>query len=190
MKLDCGRGFSALQGCATICLLVLFTLSGCIGLHSGRVGPVHEEAAFTKRVEKVYFDSGKYNLKGSGKKVLLGLVERMQKDESVTLTIVGHTDSVGTEECSRDLGAKRANAVKQFLLGCDRSLVHRIYTQSRGMTEPEVLVYSSDASEVEKANAQNRRAVIIIHSAATPHSYAKSYGISRGNTPSFVLGHQ
>ncbi|WP_262997897.1 OmpA family protein [Anaplasma capra] len=119
-------------------------------------------------VEKVYFDFNKYEIRGSGKKVLLSLVERMKADKGSTLLIVGHTDSRGTEEYNLALGERRANAVKEFLVGCDRSLSPRIFTQSRGKAEPEILVYSSDFKEAEKAHAQNRRVVLVMEHQEAP----------------------
>ncbi|MDD9362033.1 MAG: OmpA family protein, partial [Anaplasma sp.] len=97
-----------------------------------------------------------------GKKVILELVEQLKQYDSMRLVVIGHADATGTEEYSLALGEKRANAVKQFIIGCDKSLAPRVTTQSRGKAEPEVLVYSTDAQEVEKANAQNRRAVIVV----------------------------
>ncbi|KJV67845.1 OmpA family protein [Anaplasma phagocytophilum] len=159
------------------CLLALLSVTSCgtllpdsnVGVGRHDLGS-HRSVAFAKKVEKVYFDIGKYDLKGPGKKVILELVEQLKQDDSMYLVVIGHADATGTEEYSLALGEKRANAVKQFIIGCDKSLAPRVTTQSRGKAEPEVLVYSTDAQEVEKANAQNRRAVIVVEFAHTPRS--------------------
>ena len=146
-----------------LCFLVLLSVTGCGLFSKEKVDIDVVGVPFSAgRVEKVYFDFNKYEIKGSGKKVLLSLVERMKADKRSTLLIVGHTDSRGTEEYNLALGERRANAVKEFILGCDRSLSQRISTQSRGKAEPEVLVYSSDFKEAERAHAQNRRVVLIM----------------------------
>ncbi|ASI47800.1 MAG: OmpA family protein [Anaplasma ovis] len=146
-----------------LCFLASLSVTGCGLFSKEKVGIDVVGVPFSAgRVEKVYFDFNKYEIKGSGKKVLLGLVERMKANKRSTLLIIGHTDSRGTEEYNLALGERRANAVKEFILGCDRSLSPRISTQSRGKAEPEVLVYSSDFKEAEKAHAQNRRVVLIM----------------------------
>ncbi|MFV9838552.1 MAG: OmpA family protein [Aaplasma endosymbiont of Hyalomma asiaticum] len=150
-------------------LSALLVVAGCGDFFShGKLESRVERVAFTKKVEKVYFDSDKYEIKGPGKRMILELVEHMKRDNTMSLVVIGHADSTGTEEYSMALGEKRANAVKQFILGCDRSLAPRVAVQSRGKSEPEVLVYSSDAKEVERANAQNRRAVIVVEFARSP----------------------
>ncbi|ACZ49107.1 putative outer membrane protein OmpA [Anaplasma centrale str. Israel] len=169
-----------------LCLLASLAVTGCELFNKEKVnidiGGVPLSAG---RVEKVYFDFNKYEIKGSGKKVLLGLVERMKADKMSTLLIVGHTDSRGTEEYNLALGERRANAVKEFILGCDRSLSPRISTQSRGKAEPEILVYSSDFKEAEKAHAQNRRVVLIMecqHAASPKKARVSRWPFSFGRS--------
>nr|QDH43981.1 outer membrane protein [Anaplasma marginale]QDH44008.1 outer membrane protein [Anaplasma marginale] len=169
-----------------LCFLASFAVTGCGLFSKEKVGMDIVGVPFSAgRVEKVYFDFNKYEIKGSGKKVLLGLVERMKADKRSTLLIIGHTDSRGTEEYNLALGERRANAVKEFILGCDRLLSPRISTQSRGKAEPEVLVYSSDFKEAEKAHAQNRRVVLIVecqHSVSPKKKMAIKWPFSFGRS--------
>ncbi|MGN7661107.1 MAG: OmpA family protein [Anaplasma sp.] len=156
----------------TVCFcLTLLATGGCILFGSGRekvgVG-VSGVFANAKRVEKIYFDFNKYEIRGEGRKALLNLVGLMKEDAGITLTIIGHTDSRGTEEYNLALGEMRANAVREFIIGRDESLAPRVYTQSRGKAEPEVLVYSSDFKEAERAHAQNRRVVVVIERSQAP----------------------
>ncbi|QJC27395.1 OmpA family protein [Anaplasma platys] len=125
-------------------------------------------AHFANKVEKVYFDAGECKLRESSKRVLLGLIEKVKKRKGVRLTIIGHADSSGEEECNIALGKKRADAVKQFIVEHDKSLASRITTHTKGRSEPEVLVYSKDEREIEKAYTQNRRVVIIVEFANSP----------------------
>ncbi|MGN7678891.1 MAG: OmpA family protein [Anaplasma sp.] len=156
----------------TMCFcLTLLATGGCILFGSSREKvEVDVSGVFTNatRIEKIYFDFNKYEIRGEGKKALLNLVERMKEDAGITLIVIGHTDSRGTEEYNLALGERRANAVREFIVGCDRSLASRVSTQSRGKAEPEILVYSSDFKEAERAHAQNRRVVVVIEHSQAP----------------------
>ncbi|WP_334413506.1 OmpA family protein [Anaplasma bovis] len=145
-----------------LCLLALFATAGCFTFFPTeklRLDRVHFGA---ERVEKVFFDSEKYDLKVSGKRLILELVEQMKYNKDMYLTVVGHTDAVGTDEYNLALGEKRANAVKEFIVSCDKSLATRVVTYTKGKSEPEVLVYSSDSTDAEDAHSHNRRAVITV----------------------------
>ena len=168
------KGVAMLQYRLFLFLSALLIFTGCGDFFShGKLEPSVKDVPFTKKVEKVYFDSDKYEIKGPGKRIILELVEHMKRDSTMSLVVVGHTDSTGTDEYSMALGEKRANAVKQFILSCDRSLAPRVTVLSKGKSEPEVLVYSSDAKEIERANSQNRRAVIIVEfSRPAPEAYS------------------
>ena len=148
-----------------LCLLALLATTGCFTFFPAeklRLDRVHFGA---ERVEKVFFDSEKYDLKVSGKRLILELVEQMKHNKDMYLTVVGHTDAVGPDEYNLALGEKRANAVKAFIVSCDKSLETRVSTYTRGKSEPEVLVYSSDKN-AEDAYSHNRRAVITVRFAS------------------------
>ena len=79
----------------------------------------------------------------------------MNQNPSVRVAIGGYCDERGTREYNLALGARRANAVKDFLVasGVDPD---RILTISYGKERPAVLGSS------EAAYAANRRAVTFV----------------------------
>lgn len=170
------RGFRSL-----LWMLLVFACSGCFFTKTGNstrgIGAIYSGenagAHFAHKVEKVYFDPGKYELKESSKRVLLELVEKIRKEKGVHITLVGHADAHESETCNAELSEQRANAVKQFIVGHDKSLAQRITTYAKGKSEPEVLVYSKDRREIEKAYTQNRRVVIVVEFANTKEKSAK-----------------
>jgi len=65
----------------------------------------------------VLFASGKYELKPTAREKLSKLSGIILAHPGLTLQIEGHTDSVGTDEFNQQLSEKRANAVRDYLIG-------------------------------------------------------------------------
>ena len=106
-------------------------------------------------LNNVLFDFDKTNLKPEGKAEIDKLVAEMTKFGQDTVVVIGHTDSVGTDEYNMGLGQRRADSVAAYMkaAGIDAA---RIATKSMGESEPAV---PNDSS----ANrALNRRAVFEI----------------------------
>jgi peptidoglycan-associated lipoprotein len=72
---------------------------------------------------------------------------------TVRIIVAGHTDSRGTIQYNLGLGERRANAVRDYLIGLGVS-ANRVQTISYGEERPK------DPSSNEAAWAQNRRAEI------------------------------
>lgn len=84
---------------------------------------------------KYGFETGKSNLKRPLKDKLRELAKVLQDYRESTIDVVGHTDSVGAEEANKELGQKRANAVKAALL--EGKVSHyRITSYSEGEEVP------------------------------------------------------
>jgi peptidoglycan-associated lipoprotein len=83
----------------------------------------------------------------------------LQKYPSVRVTVEGHCDERGTREYNLALGARRANAVKEYLVSLGVSS-GRVETISYGKERP--MCTESD----ESCYAQNRRGVTTITSGA------------------------
>ncbi|QGR02626.1 OmpA family protein [Ehrlichia ruminantium] len=151
-------------------ILLCLTLSGC-HFNSKHVPLVNAHNLFSniKAIDKVYFDLDKAIIKDSDKVLLEKLVQKAQNDPTADIIIVGHTDARGTDEYNLALGEERANAVKDFIISCDKSLESRITVRSKGKSEPAILVYSNNPKEAEDAHAKNRRVVITLvnHNAST-----------------------
>jgi peptidoglycan-associated lipoprotein len=105
--------------------------------------------------DTVHFDYDQYALTDEDKGTLQRQATWLQKYPAVRVTIEGHCDERGTREYNLALGARRANAVKEYLasLGVSSS---RLETVSYGKERP--ICTQSD----ESCWAQNRRGVTTI----------------------------
>jgi peptidoglycan-associated lipoprotein len=100
--------------------------------------------------DTVHFALDQYNVEEGDKAILGRQAAWLQKYPSVRVTIEGHADERGTREYNLALGARRANAVKEFLVSQGVSAA-RVETVSYGKERP--LCTTSD----EGCWAQNRR---------------------------------
>lgn len=82
-----------------------------------------------------FFDFDKSVIKPEGKETLTKLAKSMANINLEVIIAVGHTDSVGTDAYNMKLGARRAEAVKAFLIsqGVEKN---RVYTDSKGERQP------------------------------------------------------
>jgi outer membrane protein OmpA-like peptidoglycan-associated protein len=103
----------------------------------------------------VLFASGKSELLPGAQKRLDDVVAAL-KDDPRSITIVGHTDSVGSEDKNQQLSQKRADAVRQYLTthGVPENRV-----TSEGMGEKEPIASNKTA----EGRANNRRVEIILN---------------------------
>jgi len=103
----------------------------------------------------VLFATGRADLKPGTVADLTQLVTFLNKYPERTLTIEGHTDSVGGEDYNLGLSQRRADAVRSYLMqqGIDGS---RITTKGMGESVP---VASNDS---EGGRQQNRRVEVIV----------------------------
>jgi len=97
-----------------------------------------------------FFDFDKSVLKPAGKAMLDDLVGKIKSITLEVVIAVGHTDAIGTDQYNLKLGARRAAAVKAYLVskGVD---ANRIYTESKGEKDP---IASNKTSE---GRSKNRR---------------------------------
>jgi peptidoglycan-associated lipoprotein len=114
------------------------------------------EEDFVKNVgDRIRFDFDKSSVKPEYKDLLVKWSDFLKKYPADALTIEGYCDDRGTEEYNLALGDRRANAVKEFLVGQGVAAT-RLKTISYGKDRPEV------AGDNEAAWAANRRAVGVI----------------------------
>jgi peptidoglycan-associated lipoprotein len=109
--------------------------------------------------DTVHFDYDKYAVTDEDRGTLQRQSAWLQKYPSVRVTIEGHCDERGTREYNLALGARRANAVKEYLVSLGVSS-GRVETISYGKERP--MCTESD----ESCYAQNRRGVTTITSGA------------------------
>jgi peptidoglycan-associated lipoprotein len=105
--------------------------------------------------DTVHFDYDKYDLRENDKTLLQRQSAWLQQYPSVRVTVEGNCDERGTREYNLALGARRANAVKEYLVSLGVSAA-RVDTISYGKERP-VCTESTD-----DCWAQNRRGVTAV----------------------------
>ena len=103
----------------------------------------------------VHFALDQYNVEQTDKALLGRQAAWLQRYPAVRVTIEGHADERGTREYNLALGARRANAVKEYLVSQGVS-TGRVETVSYGKERP--ICTTSD----EGCWSQNRRGVTIV----------------------------
>jgi outer membrane protein OmpA-like peptidoglycan-associated protein len=102
------------------------------------------------KIENIFFDSGKYDLKDESHEALSLLYRFMHANPEVLVEINAHTDNVGSDQFNQHLSDERANSVVKYLvsLGVDSS---RLIPQGFGETKPVA------PNDTEEGKALNRR---------------------------------
>jgi peptidoglycan-associated lipoprotein len=107
-------------------------VAGSSGVH-----PAWNEDRTSLKAEKVYFAFDKSAIKWLDHSKLNDVADFMKHNAQVSIRIEGNCDERGTEEFNRELGVRRAEASRDYLvrLGIDSA---RIQTLSRGKDNPAV----------------------------------------------------
>jgi peptidoglycan-associated lipoprotein len=109
--------------------------------------------------DTVHFGYNEYSIQDTDKAVLGRQAAWLAKYPAVRITVEGHADERGTREYNLALGARRANAVKEYLVSQGVS-TGRLETVSYGKERP-VCTESN-----EGCWAQNRRGVSVVSGGA------------------------
>lgn len=99
--------------------------------------------------DRVYFDTDEYSVRADAQPVLAGQAQWLNRYPAVKVRIEGNADERGTREYNLALGARRANAIRDFLIA-QGVAASRIETISFGKEKP------IDAGTTEEAWAKNR----------------------------------
>ena len=105
--------------------------------------------------DRVYFDFNKSEIRSGDASTLNDQAAWLKRYANVTIVVEGHCDERGTREYNLALGERRANAVKEYLVGRGVSS-NRIDTISYGKERPAVLGSNDSVWQ------QNRRGVSVI----------------------------
>ncbi|MBS0281279.1 MAG: peptidoglycan-associated lipoprotein Pal [Proteobacteria bacterium] len=105
--------------------------------------------------DTVHFALNQYNIEDADKGTLSKQAAWLARYPSVRLTVEGHADERGTREYNLALGARRANAVKEFLVA-QGVAAGRLETVSYGKERPICTESNEDCW------SQNRRGVSVI----------------------------
>jgi len=110
--------------------------------------------------DTVHFALNQYNIEENDKGTLSKQAAWLTRYPSVRLTVEGHADERGTREYNLALGARRANAVKEFLVA-QGVAAGRLETVSYGKERPICTESGEDCW------SQNRRGVSVITGGAS-----------------------
>ncbi|MFC3339090.1 outer membrane protein OmpA [Paracandidimonas soli] len=134
-------------------------IAGCDGVPVAQAAPAPQVVAPT--ASKVvlnadtFFDFDKATIKPEGRQILDQVASQAASINLETLIATGHTDSTGPEAYNQGLSERRANAVKDYLVGKGVP-ADRVYVEGKGETSP----VASNATR--EGRAQNRRVEIEI----------------------------
>ncbi|MDO8141992.1 MAG: OmpA family protein, partial [Candidatus Brocadiales bacterium] len=105
-------------------------------------------------VKGVTFDYKKWDIKEEFNSNLSNIVDVLQKNQNMYIRIEGHTDNIGSMEYNIELSEKRAQAVKNYLVGKG---IHesRVSIMGFGYKKPIA------PNDTEKGRSLNRRAEIV-----------------------------
>jgi peptidoglycan-associated lipoprotein len=114
----------------------------------------HQDFLANVMSDRVFFDTNRSDIDPEDKQVLETQLTWLMRYPATRIVIEGHCDERGTRDYNIALGARRANAAKNYLVARGINPA-RIQTVSYGKERPEAM--GSDA----ESWARNRRAVTI-----------------------------
>lgn len=109
--------------------------------------------------DRVFFENDQSTLTAQAQDTLVKQASWLQQYPDVMIQVEGHADERGTREYNISLSARRATAVRQFLMSQGIS-AKRIATIAYGKERPAAMC------DAEECWSQNRRAVTVITSGA------------------------
>ncbi len=109
--------------------------------------------------DRIYFDLDSYAIRADAQALLDAQATWLKRYGATAIRIEGNCDELGTREYNLALGARRANAVRDYLVGRGVN-GERITTVSFGKEKP------IDGGSGEEANAKNRNGHTVLVSGA------------------------
>jgi len=107
-------------------------------------------------LKEIYFDYDRYDLRADARATLKGNADWLKGNPSVRIEIEGHCDERGTNEYNLALGAKRAQAAKDYLVSLGIT-ANRLSTISYG---EEVPVCKEQNEECWQKNRRDRFVIV------------------------------
>lgn len=102
----------------------------------------------------ISFAVGSATIDSNFRSVLDAFATGLNKNPGATVTIIGHTDSSGSDAVNNPLSLKRAESVRNYL--ATRSVNNQLLTEGRGSREPLV------SNDTKVNMAKNRRVEIFV----------------------------
>lgn len=109
----------------------------------------------------ISFDVGRADIRSNFKPVLDAFAKSLQNNSAANVTIIGHTDSTGTDAVNNPLSLSRAASTRDYLVSKGVA-ANRIVIDGRGSREPLV------ANDTAANRAKNRRVEIFVAEPAKP----------------------
>lgn len=101
-------------------------------------------------LEGILFDKGSAKITKSSEAVLAGVVKTLADNPDIMVEIQGHTDNTGNETANMKLSARRADAVKAYLVQ-NGIAKDRLTAKGYGQTKP------AASNDTPEGRAKNRR---------------------------------
>jgi outer membrane protein OmpA-like peptidoglycan-associated protein len=103
----------------------------------------------------ISFAVGRADIQPNFKTVLNTFATGLSQNTAATVTVIGHTDSTGSDAVNDPLSLNRANSVRNYL--AERGIASsRVFTEGRGSREPVA------ANDTSANRAKNRRVEIYV----------------------------
>ncbi len=102
----------------------------------------------------VHFDFDKASLRPEGKPILDEAAKILNENPGVSVEVQGYTDGIGSQEYNLGLSERRADTVKDYLVGQGVS-AGRLTTRGFGKEDPVA------TNDTEEGRAQNRRVELV-----------------------------
>jgi outer membrane protein OmpA-like peptidoglycan-associated protein len=132
------------------------------------VGRIRQEGDHLAVPGNIEFDSGKAVIKMTDKEtkeLIESLLELMQKNPTLKIKIIGHTDNEGGAAYNMKLSDQRAAAVAKWL--ADKGIAaDRLATEGHGQDKP---LCANDTAARKKANRRTEFVIMELNGAAVPH---------------------
>jgi len=103
----------------------------------------------------IQFDFNSDKIKPSSYEIINTFGEALKQNTGLRIRIIGHTDNVGKDDYNKQLSAKRAEAVRAYIINNFGISAERLQTGGMGDTEPMV------PNTTEEGRAKNRRVEFI-----------------------------
>ena len=105
----------------------------------------------------ILFATGKYDLSQSAKNSLAKFAQVLNNNKDCDVSIIGHTDSTGSDAVNQPLSVNRANSVSNYLRSCGVSNAQLKSVEGQGSSNP---VADNSTAEGRK---QNRRVEVYMY---------------------------
>ena len=112
--------------------------------------PNEFQEVIAKAYDNLNFKTGSATITNSSFKFLDDIADYMKSNPEYSLSIVGHTDNVGSDEYNQKLSEDRAEAVKSYLVKKGVGEIS-ITAEGKGETEP------LDTNDTPEGREKNRR---------------------------------